>query len=72
MTISKKKNPSLESDHKASKEIAEEYVIESEVLLQQTDHPNNEKYIILKDKGVIQKEKYDFKQFLQGATTRIN
>ena len=68
----REKLSSFESDQKAAEQIAEEAVAESEVLLQQFEQLKNERDVIVKDKGVIQKEKDDFQQLLQGATTRIN
>ena len=36
------------------------------------EHPNNEKGVIVEDKGLIKKEKDEFQQLLQGKTTKIN
>ena len=63
---------SLESDQKSAKQIAEESVIQSEVLLQYLEQINIEKDYIVELRGVIQKEKDGFQNLLQGETTIIN
>ena len=57
---------------KICQKISEEYLSESKVLLQQLEHFNIKKDVIVRDKGVIQKEKGESQQLLQLATTRIN
>ena len=42
------------------------------MLLQQLEHMNNKKDVIVKNKKVIQKEKDNFYHLFQGATTIIN
>ena len=62
---------SLESDQKYAKK-EQKKMSHSEMLLQHVDKLNNEKVIIVKYKVVIQNEKYDFQNLLQGATTSVN
>ena len=52
----------MEYDQRSSEHITEEAVSESEVLLIHLEQLNNEKDVIVKNKGVIQKEKDHFQK----------
>ena len=63
---------SLESDQKTPEQIKIPAVVESEVLLQQLEHLNNKKDVIVISNVVIQKENDKLQYLPKGATTSIN